>query len=78
MARKKNPSEMMRRTQVRRLWEKWVETHGKGLRTGNEVLMFNGYMAENYDILMAETRLGSDSYQLLKGDLDGLWSDQRP
>jgi len=40
--------------------------------------MFNGYMAENYDILMAETRLGSDSYQLLKGDLDGLWSDQRP
>jgi len=60
----------MRRTQVRRLWEKWVETHGKGLRTGNEVLLFNGYMAES--------RLGSDSYQLLKGDLDGLWSDQRP
>jgi hypothetical protein len=42
MARKKNPSEMMRRAQVRRLWEKWVETHGKGLRTGNEVLLFNG------------------------------------
>ena len=78
MARKRNPSEMMRRSQVRRLWEKWVETHGKGLRTGNEVLMFNGYMAENYDILMAESLLGSDSYQLLKGDLDGLWSDQRP
>jgi len=78
MARKRNPSEMMRRAQVRRLWEKWVETHGKGLRTGNEVLMFNGYMAENYDILMAENRQGSDSCQLLKGDLDGLWSDQRP
>jgi hypothetical protein len=78
MARKRNPSEMMRRTHVRRLWEKSVETHGKGLRTGNEVLMFNGYMAENYDILMAENRLGSDSYQLLKSDLDGLWSDQRP
>ena len=69
---------MMRRTQVRRLWEKWVETHGKGLRTGHEVLMFNGYMTENYDILMAENRQGSDSCQLLKGDLDGLWSDQRP
>jgi len=69
---------MMRRTQVRHLWEKWVETHGKGLRTGHEVLMFNGYMTENYDILMAENRQGSDSCQLLKGDLDGLWSDQRP
>ena len=68
----------MRRTQVRHLWEKWVETHGKGLRTGNEVLMFNGYMTENYDILMAENRQGSDSCQLLKGDLDGLWSDHRP
>ena len=68
----------MRRTQVRHLWEKWVETHGKGLRTGHEVLMFNGYMTENYDILMAENRQGSDSCQLLKGDLDGLWSDQRP
>ena len=68
----------MRRAQVRRLWEKWVETHGKGLRTGHEVLMFNGYMTENYDILMAENRQGSDSCQLLKGDLDGLWSDHRP
>lgn len=68
----------MRRTQVRHLWEKWVETHGKGLRTGHEVLMFNGYMTENYDILMAENRQGSDSCQLLKGDLDGLWSDHRP
>ena len=68
----------MRRTQVRHLWEKWVETHGKGLRTGHEVLMFNGYRTENYDILMAENRQGSDSCQLLKGDLDGLWSDQRP
>ena len=27
---------------------------------------------------MAESRLGSDSYQLLKGDLDGLWSDRAP
>jgi hypothetical protein len=77
MARRKNPSEMMRRSQVRRIWEKWVETHGKGLRTGNEVLMFNGYMVENYDILLPENRLGSESYQLLKSDLDGLWSDQR-
>jgi hypothetical protein len=58
MARKKNPAEMMRRTQVRRLWEKWVETHGKGLRTGNEVLLFNGYMGENYDILRADKPRG--------------------
>ena len=76
MARKKNPSEMMRRSQVRRMWEKWVETHGKGLRTGNEVVMFNGYMAENYDILLPEQRLGAEPAQLLKSDLDGLWSDQ--
>ena len=69
-------AEMMRRTQVRRLWEKWVGTHGKGLRTANEVLLFDGYMGENYDILRADNRVGSDSYQLLKSDLDGLWSDQ--
>jgi hypothetical protein len=43
-------------------------------RTGNDVLIFHGWL-EQHAAELLKRKSGRDSYQQLKSDLHGLWSD---
>jgi hypothetical protein len=62
-----------RRRELRILWLQKPEDK----RTGNDVLIFYGWLEENRPELLKARRYG-DPYQSLKSDLADLWSDPRP
>ena len=56
----------------------WLREHPAGQRTMNDVLAFNGWLAQNHSELLPSTRYG-DTYQQLKTILKGhIESDERP
>jgi hypothetical protein len=65
----KNNPDAVRIAQVRQLF-----TAGSFLRTGDGVLMFYGWLEQNRAELLPSRKHG-DSYQSLKSDLRGLWTD---
>jgi hypothetical protein len=72
----KSEAERRRISEVRRRFQEWLKERGIEKATGSEVLMFNGVLSQSTDsYLLPHNRMGTDSYQLLKGDLGGLWSD---
>lgn len=59
-----------RRREIRTLWL----TRPDKQRTGNDVLIFHAWLEQNRSELLRRIG-GGDSYQQLKSDLHGLWTD---
>jgi hypothetical protein len=58
----------------KKLRELWLDRRPETKRTGNDVLIFYGWLEKNCPELL--TRGQGDPYQHLKSDLSGLWENE--
>lgn len=56
-----------------KLRELWLDRQPENKRSGNDVLIFYGWLEKNWPELL--TKGEGDPYQHLKADLAGLWKD---
>jgi hypothetical protein len=55
-----------------KLRELWLDRQPENKRSGNDVLIFYGWLEKNWPELLTK---GDDPYEQLKSDLSGLWKD---